>query len=47
MAVLRPITLGGIYGDKIEVTSGAMPGEKVVLTGQLNLVDGAKVSVIK
>ncbi|HAD13775.1 MAG TPA: hypothetical protein DCF33_15215 [Saprospirales bacterium] len=47
MAVLRPIALGGVYGDKIEVTSGAMPGEKVVLTGQLNLVDGAKVSVIK
>lgn len=47
IAVLRAITLGGIYGDKIEVTSGALPGDKVVLTGQLNLVNGARVSVIR
>ena len=47
IAVLRAITIGGIYGDKIEVTTGVKPGEKVVLTGQLNLVDGARVSVVK
>jgi membrane fusion protein, multidrug efflux system len=47
MAVLRAITLGGIYGDKVEVTSGILQGDKVVLTGQLNLVDGAKVSVVR
>jgi RND family efflux transporter MFP subunit len=47
MAVLRAITLGGIYGDKVEVTSGVLQGDKIVLTGQLNLVDGAKVSVVR
>ena len=47
MAVLRTITLGGIHGDKVEVTSGIARGEQVVLTGQLNLVDGARVSVVK
>jgi RND family efflux transporter MFP subunit len=47
LAALRAISLGGVYGDKIEVTSGVQPGEKVVLTGQLNLVDGARVSVVK
>lgn len=47
MAVLRAITLGGIYGDKVEVTSGVLQGDKIVLTGQLNLVDGARVSVVR
>ena len=47
MAVLRTITLGGIHGDKVEVTSGIARGEQVVLSGQLNLVDGARVSVVK
>ncbi|MDO8367264.1 MAG: efflux RND transporter periplasmic adaptor subunit [Saprospiraceae bacterium] len=47
IAVLRTIRLGGIYGDKVEVTSGISQGEQVVLTGQLNLVDGARVSVVK
>lgn len=47
MATLRAITLGGVYGDKVEVTSGITPNEKVVLTGQLNLVEGARVNVVK
>ncbi|MBN8679939.1 MAG: efflux RND transporter periplasmic adaptor subunit [Chitinophagales bacterium] len=47
MAVLRAITLGSVYGDKIEVSTGVQPSEKVVVTGQLNLVDGARVSVVK
>ena len=46
IAVLRAITLGGIFGDKVEVRSGIQADEKVVLTGQLNLVDGARVSVV-
>jgi RND family efflux transporter MFP subunit len=47
VAFSRPITLGGVYGDKIEVTSGVTEGEQVVLTGQLNLSNGARVSVVK
>ena len=47
VAIMRAISLGGVYGDKIEVTSGVQPGEKVVVTGQLNLVDDARVSIVK
>lgn len=47
LAFERAIKLGGMYGDKVEVISGVQPGEKVVLTGQLNLIDGARVSVVK
>ncbi|MFN0036895.1 MAG: efflux RND transporter periplasmic adaptor subunit [Saprospiraceae bacterium] len=47
VALLRPIALGGIFGDKVEVISGIRQGEQVVLTGQLNLTDGARVSVVR
>ena len=47
LAELRSITLGGIFGDKVEVTSGVKQGDRVVLTGQLNLSDGARVEVIR
>ena len=47
IATLRAITLGGMFGDRVEVISGIRDGEKVVLSGQLNLVDGARVSVVR
>ncbi len=43
---LRPVTLGGMYGDRVEVTSGLQPADRVVLTGQLNLTDGTRVQVM-
>jgi RND family efflux transporter MFP subunit len=46
LAELRPVTLGGIYDDKVEVTSGLQPGEQVVVTGQMNLSDRARVQVV-
>jgi len=45
VAELRPVTLGNTYREKVEVRSGLREGEAVVLTGQLNLTDGAKVRV--
>ncbi len=47
LAELRPITLGGTYGDRVEVTNGVKQGDQVVLTGQLNLSNGARVQVIR
>ena len=47
IAVLRTISIGGVFGDKVEVSAGVVATDKVVLTGQLNLVDGTRVSVIK
>ena len=44
---LRPITLGAVHGDKVEVLSGVQPNEQIVVTGQLNLENGTKVEVIK
>lgn len=47
LAELRPVTLGGIYGDKVEVISGLQAGEQVVVTGQMNLSDRARVRVVR
>lgn len=41
----RELVLGREIGDRVEVTSGLKPGETVVVTGQLNLVDGSRVRV--
>jgi RND family efflux transporter MFP subunit len=41
----RKITLGGSSGDRIMVTSGVEPGDKVVTKGQNDLVNGEKVRV--
>ncbi|HRT53164.1 MAG TPA: hypothetical protein P5291_03725, partial [Flavobacteriales bacterium] len=41
----RPITLGREIGDRVEVAQGLLPGETVVVSGQLNLVEGSKVRV--
>lgn len=41
----RPIKTGAIYGDKVEVLSGLDASERIVVSGQMNLVDGAKVKI--
>ena len=47
VAVLKKVGLGLSEGGRVEITSGLVAGEKVVLTGQINLTDGAKVQVIE
>ena len=42
---LRPVTLGQRQGDDVVVTKGVADGERVVVTGQLTLMPGAKVHV--
>lgn len=47
LAELRSIKLGESYGDKVEVLSGLRPDEQVVVAGQMNLADRARVRVVK
>ncbi len=43
----RSIELGVILGDKVEVRSGLLPTDRVVVTGQSNLNNGARVKVVE
>lgn len=47
VAVLKNVTAGRILGDKVEVIKGLNNGDQVVVTGQLNIVEGAKLEIIK
>lgn len=47
IAKLTTITSGRNFGEKIEVLSGLNDGETVVTSGQVNLAEGSKVSIIK
>jgi len=44
---LIKITTGQDYGLSLEVVSGLKEGDQVVTTGQINLMNGSKVSVVK
>lgn len=46
-AKLRKVVAGRIYGDKVEIREGLNEGETVITSGQINLVDGVKVTVQK
>jgi membrane fusion protein (multidrug efflux system) len=46
-ARLTKVVSGRILGDQVEILDGLKEGEIVVISGQINLVDGTKVSVIK
>jgi membrane fusion protein (multidrug efflux system) len=47
LAILRKVVAGRIFGDKVEIREGVNEGETVITSGQINLVDGAKVMVQK
>ncbi|MGH9678623.1 MAG: efflux RND transporter periplasmic adaptor subunit, partial [Candidatus Acidiferrales bacterium] len=44
-AELRPVKLGQRQGDLVVVEQGVQAGERVVVTGQLGVMPGAKVHV--
>jgi membrane fusion protein, multidrug efflux system len=46
-AKLRKVVAGRIFGDKVEIREGLNEGETVIVSGQINLIDGAKVMVQK
>jgi membrane fusion protein (multidrug efflux system) len=47
VAKLIKVTSGRIFGEEVEVLQGLKEGDVVVTSGQINLQDGTKVSVIK
>ena len=42
---VRKVELGVTDGDRVEVTSGLVPGDRVVIDGADKLRDGAKINV--
>ncbi|MEM1254124.1 MAG: efflux RND transporter periplasmic adaptor subunit [Cyanobacteria bacterium P01_H01_bin.21] len=44
VAQLRPVTLGAMQGNDFQVLDGLSAGEEIVLTGLLNLQDGAPIA---
>jgi multidrug efflux system membrane fusion protein len=44
---LRPIKVGPVDGDRIQIVSGLSPGERVVIDGADRLRDKAKVTVVQ
>lgn len=47
IATLRKVAVGSVYKDQVSVISNLKVGEKVIVSGQINLIDGSKVEVIK
>jgi multidrug efflux system membrane fusion protein len=45
-AVARDVTLGEMIGNRIEVTAGLRPGERVIVSGATIVTDGATVAVV-
>lgn len=46
-ARLRNVIAGRVIGDQVEVLEGLQEGESVIISGQINLSEGSKISVIK
>lgn len=44
---LRSVTAGAVMGESVVILDGLSEGESVVISGQINLVDGAAVTVQK
>jgi len=44
-ATMRKVTIGLEQGGRVQITEGVQAGEKVVISGNLNLKDGAKVQL--
>ena len=47
VAQLAKVTSGRIFGEEVEILDGLKEGDVVVTSGQINLQDGTKVSIIK
>ena len=45
VAHARTVSLGVIEGDRIQITEGLTPGDRLIVTGQNNVQDGTKVQV--
>lgn len=46
-AKLQKVVAGRTYGDQVEIREGLKDGDQVIVTGQINLVDGKDITVVK
>lgn len=47
MAKARKVTSGKVIGNEVEILDGLQEGEKVIISGQINLEDGSKVTAVQ
>jgi len=47
IATIKKVTSGRILGDRVEILDGLNDGDVVVTSGQINLSDNTKVSIVK
>lgn len=46
-AKLIKVTVGKIYGDKVQILNGLKSGDQVITSGQINLDNGSKINIVK
>lgn len=46
-AKMIKVTVGKVYGDKVQILSGLNGGEQVITSGQINLDNGSKINIVK
>lgn len=46
-ARLKTVVTGRLLGDKVEVVRGLQEGERLIVSGQVNLTDGTLVNVLQ
>jgi RND family efflux transporter MFP subunit len=46
-AKLIKVTVGKVYGDKVQILNGLNGGEQVITSGQINLENGSKINIVK
>lgn len=47
VATKRKVAPGAVFGEMVEILDGLKDGDVVITTGQINLVDGSKIEVLK
>lgn len=47
IAKLKTVTVGKVYGNRVQIVDGLKVGEKVITSGQINLDNGSKINIIK
>lgn len=46
-AVRRKVTLGEMFGDKIEITDGLEDGDVIIISGLMNVSDGSAIRIVE
>ncbi|MFP7655098.1 efflux RND transporter periplasmic adaptor subunit [Chryseobacterium proteolyticum] len=46
-AKLIKVTIGKVYGDKVQILTGLTEGQQVITSGQINLDNGSKINIVK